>query len=178
MSVNVSVIFQLLLLAFVEKCLMKDEPYFYKEEWFDKVWILKKLKFKKDAQDLKASRPTEIECNCTNLNITQAETSRQNATVDDMAFRVTKIIFYVIIFLLSCVGNTLVVFIILGTRDMRTPSNFLTLKLALCDLITPAVLISHSKKVSTFGVLEKHYASSCDQWKHLSRMFHLWPSRS
>lgn len=75
LSVNVSVIFQLLLLAFVEKCLMKDEPYFYKEEWFDKVWILKKLKFKKDAQDLKASRPTEIECNCTNLNITQAETS-------------------------------------------------------------------------------------------------------
>ena len=56
---------------------------------------------------------------------------------------------------------------------MRTPSNFLTLNLALSDLITPAVLILHSKKVSTFGVLEKHYASSRGQWKHLSRVFHL-----
>ena len=52
LSVNVSVIFQLLLLAFVEKCLVKDEPYFYNQEWFDKVWILKKLKFKKEVKDL------------------------------------------------------------------------------------------------------------------------------
>ena len=97
-----------------------------------------------------------MESNCTNLNITQAETS-QNVNMNDMAFRVTKIIFYVIIFLLSCVGNTLVAFIILGARDMRTPSNFLILNLALCDLITPAVdipfdfALEESKYIWRFG---------------------------
>ena len=45
---TVSVIFQLLLLAFVEKCLMKDEQYFQNEV----IWILKKPKFKKAMQDV------------------------------------------------------------------------------------------------------------------------------
>ena len=45
---TVSVIFQLLLLAFVEKCLMKDEQYFLNEV----IWILGKLKFKKTTQDV------------------------------------------------------------------------------------------------------------------------------
>lgn len=54
-------------------------------------------------------------------------------------FRITKIALYVVVFVLSCVGNSLVVSVIIGVKGMRTPPNLLILNLALCDLITPVV---------------------------------------
>ena len=56
-------------------------------------------------------------------------------------FRVTKISLYVLIFILSFIGNSLVAIVILGAKGMRTPANLLILNLALCDLITPALSI-------------------------------------
>ena len=58
-----------------------------------------------------------------------------------MEFRIAKITLYVLIFTLSCVGNSLVAIVIVGAKDMRTPPNFLILSLALCDFITPALSI-------------------------------------
>ena len=54
-------------------------------------------------------------------------------------FRIPKIALYVVVFVLSCVGNSLVVIVIIGVKGMRTPPNLFTLNLALCDLITPVV---------------------------------------
>lgn len=54
-------------------------------------------------------------------------------------FRITKIALYVVVFVLSCVGNSLVVIVIIGVKGMRTPPNLFILNLALCDLITPVV---------------------------------------
>ena len=54
-------------------------------------------------------------------------------------FRITKIALYTVVFVLSCVGNSLVVIVIIGVKGMRTPPNLFILSLALCDLITPAV---------------------------------------
>ena len=54
-------------------------------------------------------------------------------------FRITKIALYVLVFVLSCVGNSLVIIVIVGVKGMRTPPNLLILNLALCDLITPVV---------------------------------------
>lgn len=77
--------------------------------------------------------------------------------LDDMEFRVVKIMFYVLIFLLSCVGNSLVAFVIVGAKSMRTPPNFLILNLALCDFLTPALSIpfdlalEESKYIWPFG---------------------------
>ena len=58
-----------------------------------------------------------------------------------MEFRVAKITLYVLILILSCVGNTLVAVVIVGAKDMRTAPNFLILSLALCDFITPVLSI-------------------------------------
>jgi len=71
-------------------------------------------------------------------------TSQENTVITDlekMEFRIAKITLYVLILILSCVGNSLVAVVVVGARDMRTPSNFLILSLALCDFITPALSI-------------------------------------
>ena len=56
-------------------------------------------------------------------------------------FRVTKIVFYCIILLGSSLGNAFVIFTISCNIQMRTPSNFLILNLAVCDFITPVLSI-------------------------------------
>ena len=69
----------------------------------------------------------------------------QQGVADDFAvaaeFRIAKITLYVVIFTLSCIGNSLVAIVIIGARGMRTPPNLLILNLALCDLLTPALSI-------------------------------------
>ena len=55
-------------------------------------------------------------------------------------FRVVKVLLYVLIFILSCIGNSLVVTVILRAKGKRTPANLLILNLAVCDLVTPAPL--------------------------------------
>ena len=72
-----------------------------------------------------------------------ANNSSTEVGVDDFTesveFRITKIALYAVVFILSCVGNSLVVVVIIGAKGMRTPPNLLILNLALCDLITPVV---------------------------------------
>lgn len=62
----------------------------------------------------------------------------QGETTD---FKVTKIFFYFLILSASTFGNMMVAHIISTTRKMRTPSNFLILNLAVCDLVTPLISI-------------------------------------
>ena len=70
-------------------------------------------------------------------------TTHEEATgnLESMEFRIIKIILYVLILILSCVGNSLVAFVILRARGMRTSSNLLILNLAICDFITPTLSI-------------------------------------
>ena len=56
-----------------------------------------------------------------------------------LEFRITEIALYVVVFVLSCVGNSLVVSVIVGVKGMRTPPHLLILNLAVCDLVTPVV---------------------------------------
>lgn len=89
-----------------------------------------------------------------NTTITQADAE---TNLELMGFRIAKITLYVLIFTLSCVGNSLVAIVIVGANDMRTPPNFLILNLALCDFITPALSIpfdlalEESKYIWPFG---------------------------
>ncbi|XP_078343037.1 galanin receptor type 1-like [Oculina patagonica] len=61
--------------------------------------------------------------------------------VEAAEFRIDKITLYVLIFTLSCIGNSLVAIVIIGARGMRTTPNLLILNLALCDLVTPVLSI-------------------------------------
>ena len=61
--------------------------------------------------------------------------------VEYVAFRIARIIVYVLILILSCVGNSLVAIVIVRARGMRASSNLLIFNLALCDFITPALSI-------------------------------------
>ena len=64
-----------------------------------------------------------------------------DSDVNPDGFRISKITLYVIIFTLSCIGNSLVAIVILGASGMRTNPNLLILNLAFCDLVTPALSI-------------------------------------
>ena len=91
------------------------------------------------------------------LNRTNITEQSQAFYLEHRDFRIAKIAFYSTIFILSCVGNSLVAIIIVGAKDMRTPSNFLILNLALCDFLTPAVgipfdfALEESKYIWPFG---------------------------
>ncbi|XP_022797473.1 galanin receptor type 1-like [Stylophora pistillata] len=60
---------------------------------------------------------------------------------ESVEFHAVKIALYVAIFILSCIGNSLVAIVILGATGMRTTPNLLVLNLAFCDLFTPALSI-------------------------------------
>lgn len=60
---------------------------------------------------------------------------RSNDIFEYMEFCVFKIVLYVVIFIFSCVGNSLVVIVIIGVRGMRIILNFLILNLVLCDFL-------------------------------------------
>lgn len=59
-----------------------------------------------------------------------------------LAFKGTKMFFYVAILILSSVGNTMVIIIICRFKHMkRLPGNLFIVNLALCDLLTPLISI-------------------------------------
>ena len=74
-----------------------------------------------------------------NNSTVQEETAAMN--LEYVEFRITKITFYVLILILSCIGNSLVAIVIVRTRGMHSSSNVLILNLAFCDFITPALSI-------------------------------------
>ena len=63
------------------------------------------------------------------------------ASLENMEFRISKIILYLLILVLSCVGNILVAIVIIRARNLRTSSNLLILNLAACDFLTPIISI-------------------------------------
>ena len=91
------------------------------------------------------------------VNRTNITEQTQAIYLEHRDFRIAKIAFYATIFILSCLGNSLVAIVIVGAKDMRTPSNFLILNLALCDFLTPAVgipfdfALEESKYIWPFG---------------------------
>lgn len=56
-------------------------------------------------------------------------------------FKIAKIFFYFLILSASTFGNSMVAHVISTTRKMHSPSNFLILNLAICDLLTPIISI-------------------------------------
>ena len=85
-------------------------------------------------------------------NDTTSSAEGHGMLLEHTEFRITKIIFYVLIFLLGCVGNSLVVVVIVGAKDMRIPPNFLILNLAVCDFLTTALSIPFD-----LALEESHY---------------------
>ena len=76
--------------------------------------------------------------------MTASNSTIQGVAIDfavSTEFRIAKITLYVVIFTLSCIGNSLVAIVIIGAKGMRTAPNLLILNLAFCDLITPAMSI-------------------------------------
>ncbi|KAL9960365.1 hypothetical protein ACROYT_G033813 [Oculina patagonica] len=68
--------------------------------------------------------------------------TESNLYSEPLAFKITKIILYVIILILSFVGNTMVIIIICRFKHMkRLPGHLFILNLALCDLLTPLISI-------------------------------------
>lgn len=61
---------------------------------------------------------------------------------EPLAFKISKIILYVMILVLSFVGNTMVIIIICRFKHMkRMAGNLFIVNLALCDLLTPLISI-------------------------------------
>lgn len=73
--------------------------------------------------------------NSTNPNVSDA------FNLEYMEFRIVKISLYVLIFTLSCIGNSLVAIVITKAKGMWTSANMLILNLALCDLFLPILSI-------------------------------------
>ena len=72
-------------------------------------------------------------------NVTDQNVTDQN---QNLAFRVTKIMVYVSIFIASIVGNSVVIAIICRSRSMRKAAgSILIFNLALCDILTPLLSI-------------------------------------
>ena len=79
------------------------------------------------------------------LNMVLNSSTNQNMSeafnLESLEFRVTKISLYILIFTLSCIGNSLVAIVIIRAKGTWTSANVLILNLALCDLILPALSI-------------------------------------
>ena len=71
----------------------------------------------------------------TNQNVSEA------FNLEYSEFRITKISLYILIFTLSCIGNSLVAIVIIRARGAWTSANVLILNLALCDLVLPTLSI-------------------------------------
>ena len=70
------------------------------------------------------------------------DTKMISAAEESVGFKITKIVFYLIILSCSTFGNSMVVYTICSSRRMRAAvSNLLILSLAVCDLLTPLVSI-------------------------------------
>ena len=70
------------------------------------------------------------------MNGTQSLSSCFNPT----ATRIGKTFAYCLLFLVSLVGNTFVAMIVFKTKTLRKPFNFLTVNMAMSDLLSPIFL--------------------------------------
>lgn len=76
------------------------------------------------------------------MNLSIESTEPSSSYSEPLAFKATKMFLYVVIILLSSVGNTLVIIIICRFKHMkRLPGNLFIVNLALCDLLTPLISI-------------------------------------
>ena len=75
------------------------------------------------------------------LNISTNQNVSEAFNLEYSEFRITKISLYILIFTLSCIGNSLVAIVIIRARGSWTSANMLILNLALCDLVLPTLSI-------------------------------------
>lgn len=97
--------------------------------------------------------------------------SLASATSPDLSpeFRIVKISIYVIIFVLTIIGNGLVISVITHDRRMRSSPHILVFNLAICDLITPTISLPFD-----LAYEELHY-----NWPFGSTMCKLlWPAQT
>lgn len=74
-----------------------------------------------------------------NDNFTITNDTASTSLSNTLEFRIFKISIYVVIFILTIVGNVLVITVIKNDPRMRSSSHILVLNLAICDLITPTI---------------------------------------
>ena len=92
-------------------------------------------------------------------NVTDQNVTDQN---ESLAFRVTKVMVYVSIFIASIVGNSAVIAIICRSRSMRIAAgNLLILDLALCDLLTPLLSVPFDMAVEENNNKWLYGAAAC-----------------
>lgn len=92
-------------------------------------------------------------------NVTLRQQENQETTT--LGFMATKVFFYFAILVSSTLGNALVSCIIISTKKMRTPSNFLILNLSICDLVTPLVSIPFDFILEENGYQWPYGAAMC-----------------
>lgn len=83
------------------------------------------------------------EASSEHLSSTSTASSTASTGPNDVSpnFRVVKLILYVLIFLVSAVGNSLVCLVILRKRKMKTVTNYFILNLAIADLTLTCICI-------------------------------------
>ena len=85
------------------------------------------------------------------------------------ALRVTEYVLFIIIFIISVVGNVLVCLVIYKTPSMRTTRNYLLVNLAVADLTVALVCIP-------FDVVLKVYGSPWPLGDAMCKI--IWPSQT
>ena len=78
-----------------------------------------------------------------------------------LSFRVVKLLLYVVIFLVSAVGNSLVCVVVLRKREMKTVTNYFILNLAIADLMLTCICIPFDIPVQEMNNVWPYGAFMC-----------------
>lgn len=105
-----------------------------------------------------------------NMNATMNASSSFVPSPDlSLEFRIVKISIYVVIFVLTIIGNVLVITVIRHDSRMRSSSHILIFNLAVCDLITPTISLP----------FDLAYEELHNRWHFGSTMCKiLWPAQT
>ncbi|XP_031556950.1 QRFP-like peptide receptor [Actinia tenebrosa] len=81
------------------------------------------------------------------MNNTTVEASQPYCVIwDSQAARIGAVVLYVIIFILSVVGNVLVVIVVYRNKSLRNSTNYFIVNMAVSDLLVPVLIISRKVK--------------------------------
>lgn len=103
------------------------------------------------------------------LNSSVNENVSEAFNLEYLEFRITKISLYILIFTLSCIGNSLVAIVIIRAKGTWTSANVLILNLALCDLILPTLSIPFDLALEEVNYIWPFGSGMCRV---------LWPSQT
>lgn len=82
------------------------------------------------------------------MNNSSVEFSRPYCLIwDSQAARIGAVVLYAILFVLSVVGNVLVVIVVYRNKSLRNSTNYFIVNMAVSDLLVPILIISRNVKV-------------------------------